>query len=160
MSSIANASDIIIAAQRAFAWRQRPSRLSDEAGEEAAALNTYFSNMDPRSISLDDLLDYPHDLSAITAFFSKYALLYFLPALIRISLVEHDRADVLPLSVLLAFSTHGRASEDLARLDELVSQMTSEEKDAIQAFVAFMQEKHGKDYPHVDFAGIQDALGA
>lgn len=88
------------------------------------------------------------------SFFSPEAFRYYLPAFLLAAITDIDAADIAVDSTISNLTVPDDANL-LASFWENISGLTESEKKAIQAFLEFMRDVHGNDYPRW---GPQEAL--
>lgn len=110
-------------------------------------MENFFRTRRRFDVTLDSLKQgYSHDPSACLAFMSDDAFAFFLPAFMKISLEDYDRADVIPEVVIGKLKRMGEGA-DGDRRDAVLRQYVPQQVRAIVDFLAEMSSRYWHAYP-------------
>ena len=143
------------------AFRDRPypgdnhlASLEPPVSFEYSDVTKYFKGKHWKEITWKSLeKDYPGEACSCLCFMTPEAARFYLPAYMVIAINNYDEADVVA-STALNFLLPP-PSFSMTWWKERVSLFSQNEKKAIVAFLEYLKEKHGDDYP---VCGPKEAL--
>ncbi len=113
---------------------------------EKEGVRDFFRGKNWREINLDGLLnEFNQDHSACLWFMSDQAVRYYLPAFMKIALMEFDKSDLLADQVVHLLTPERLAGTEFERFLSLVHPFSDEQKSAIAHFLSYMKKYHEHD---------------
>ena len=104
-------------------------------------------------LSIDDLLEDPQALF----FLSVEGYRFFLPALVRATLLDYDRADLLPMVVVDSL----RQPDDpylIPYHQARVESLSSQQRAVLREFMLYLRARHGDEFPFGELESAEKVL--
>jgi hypothetical protein len=114
---------------------------NSEYNLECKRIKEKFNGTHWRDLSIADL----QGQSAALSFFSPDAFRFFLPAFLRVSILDYQRSDVIPDSIVSDLSPP--KDESLCSYwAERISPLSDMQKQVLREFIIFLRDEHGEDF--------------
>ncbi|PYQ65480.1 MAG: hypothetical protein DMF53_05465 [Acidobacteria bacterium] len=107
-----------------------------------------------RSLSPADLAGEADSL----ALFTPEAFRFFLPAYVRASVLDYERADLIPMVVVWALARPGDPGL-LSYFQSRIGALDLPQRKALKEFLSFLRERHGEDFLSGELDQAEEALG-
>ncbi len=127
---------------------------------ETDAVVEFFHGKQWQDITLEELQEgYKGDASACLDFMTPDAYRFYVPAYMLIALSNYNDADVIADTAINSFIPPDESSDDMYQWwEQRIGGFLLEQREAIIAFLEYMQDAHAEDYPIHSPAEALEAL--
>lgn len=146
MSSLPNkrAENLVRQIEDAFADTPYPESACREDSSSAAVETADFLNRPWQDLTLKELVRNHESVF----FMSSDAVRYYLPAFLISSVLHYAEANPIPDTlVFLLRPAETEDSKGRIRFESLFGSFSKPQREAIKAFLEFLRDEHGKDFP-------------